>query len=349
VDTITGFPTTERGNNLLLVIADLCTRWKLLVAQQTKSAQETARNLWNCMCTFPLPKIGQSDNGTEFCNQIIKAIATLVGVDHRTIAAYNPRANGSAENSVGNAQRVLRKLSNGVMKDWDLYLPSVQLALNSKPNRSTKSSPASLLFGMNINAFANYNRANSKLLTENQLLERIKVIEELARPESVEVFRQAQKKRTAAANKAQRNTASLAVGTLVMLKDPTRTNEHQPVYLGPFRVVKQKRGGTYVLQNVDNSLYHCEPPRDQLKVIAGNANINVDDIYYVKKILDHKGAEAQRKYLIKWLNFPASDNSWEPSANLIGCETLLQDYWDTRATGVLGNSALQRAARARAK
>ena len=164
MDTITGFPTTERGNNVILVITDLCTRFKLLLPQQTKSATETAANVWKVFCTFPLPKIVQSDNGTEFCNQVIKSLFDLHGVDHRTIAAYNPRANGSAENAVGSCQQVLRKLTNGNMKDWDNFLPSAQLALNSKANRSTKSSPASLLFGLDVNAFADYDRATSKLL-----------------------------------------------------------------------------------------------------------------------------------------------------------------------------------------
>ena len=188
VDTITGFPTTTRGNNVILVITDICTRFKIFLPMQTKSALETARNLWQHFCTFPLPKIMQSDNGTEFCNKVIQEMLTLSGVLHKQIAAYNPRANGTAENAVGNGQKVLRKIVNGIMVDWDNHLPAVQLALNSKPNRSTLSSPASLVFGVNVNAFANYDKATSQLLTEHQLLERAKVFNDLIRPAVAEVF-----------------------------------------------------------------------------------------------------------------------------------------------------------------
>lgn len=330
VDTITGFPTTERGNNVIVVITDLCTRFKLIYAQQTKSAAETASNLWKCMCTFPVPKILQSDNGTEYCNAIVKELTKLLGVDHRRIAAYNPRANGTAENAVGNTQLVLRKLANGVMTDWDLYLPAVQLALNSKPNNSTRTSPASLLFGMNVNAFANYDKSNSRLLTVHQLLERQKVMVDLVRPAAASTFKTAQKKRTQRANSKRQIVPPVAVGSLVMLKDPTRSSKHQPIWIGPFRVVKQKRGGTYVLQNVDSSLYHREPPRDQLKIIDSKAEPALDNIYFVERILDHKGTGAARRFLIKWLNFPSSDNCWEPIENLVGCESLLTDYWATR-------------------
>ena len=288
IDLVSGLPTTERGNNYTLVITDICTRYKLLVAQQTKSAVETARNLWSVFCTFPIPKILQSDNGTEFVNSVVKEMLQLQGVEHRTIAAYNPRANGTAENSVGNSYKVLLKLLNGDMTDWDLRLPSVQLALNSKPNRSTKTSPASLLFGMDINAFANYDKATSKLLTVHQLMQRQKIIGDLVRPTANSNFKAAQTKRTASANKRIRQTPPLQVGTLVMLKDPTRTTKNQPLWIGPYRVVRQKKGGNYVLQCTDHSLYHREPPRDHLKVIDGKADVNLDDIYYVEKIVDHK-------------------------------------------------------------
>ena len=95
-----------------------------------------------------------------------------------------------------------------------------------------------------------------------------------------------------------------------MLKDPTRTNKHPPVWNGPYRVVRQKTGGTYTLQCVDNSFYHREPPRDHLKVIDARADLPLDDVYFVERILDHKGAPNKRFFLIKWLNFPSSDNSW---------------------------------------
>jgi hypothetical protein len=321
---------TPRGHNYVLVITDISTRFKLLLPQQTKSAAETARSLWSVFCTFPLPKIIQSDNGTEFCNQVIKEMSELLGVNHKQIAAYNPRANGSAENAVGNVQQILRKLTNGDLTDWDYYLPSVQLAINAKPNDSTLSSPASLLFGMNVNAFANYSRSNSRLLTNHQLMERAKIIADLVRPEAQAVFRAKQAKRTRQINEKLILSRPIPTGALVMLKDPTRSTKHDPYWIGPYRVVERKRSGNYVLQNVDHSLFHRQPPRDQLKVIDANSDVPFDDIYYVERIVDHRGPANRRQYLVKWLNYPSRYNTWEPTSNLTGCESYLEDYWATR-------------------
>lgn len=342
VDTFSGLVVSPRGHNYVLVITDLCTRYKLLIPQQSKSAAETARNLWAVFCTFPLPKIIQSDNGTEFCNSVIQEMSELLGVNHKQITAYNPRANGTAENAVGNAQQVLRKLTNGLIPDWDLFIPAVQLAINSKVNDSTKSSPASLLFGMNVNAFANYDRATSKLLTTHQLLERAKLMQDLVRPEALQVFRARQAKRTKQVNDKLVIAKPIPTGALVMLKDPTRSTKHDPYWIGPFRVVDRKRGGNYVLQNVDHSLYHRQPPRDHLKVIDAKAEVPFDDIYYVERILDHRGPPSRRSYLVKWLNYPASQNTWEPESNLSGSAKFLNEYWSTRTNMNLSAGASSR-------
>ena len=115
-----------------------------------------------------------------------------------------------------------------------------------------------------------------------------------------------------------------------MLKDNTKTSKHEPLWLGPYRIVQQRKGGTYVLQNPDNSLHHRQPPRDHLKVIDGSADINMDEIFYVERILDHKGPPSKRSYLVKWLNYPTTDNTWEPATNLVGSEAFLTEYWNVK-------------------
>lgn len=44
------------------------------------------------------------------------------------------------------------------------------------------------------------------------------------------------------------------------------------------------------------------------------------EVFVVEKILDKKiGTNGSIKYLVKWLNYPSRDNSWEPVDNLIDC------------------------------
>jgi hypothetical protein len=328
VDTITGLPTTPRGNNCILVIIDLFTRFTILYAQQTKSAVDTAWSLWQCFCLFPLPKIIQSDNGTEFVNSVLAELKKLLGVQHRLIAAYNPRANGSAENTVGNTQRVLRKITNGDLNDWDLHLPAVNLSLNTHLNAATQTTPSSVVFGVACNSFADYSRAESRLLSDQEFIERAEAIRTLVRPTIHEKFLAVRGRRVDAVNAQRAITDALPIGTQVMVADPVRSTKHQPFYTGPYTVVKQKRGGTYVLQDIDKSLFPRDVPRDQLKPIAGE--VPADDIYTVEKIIDHKGPANKRLFLVKWRGYPTSENTWEPESNLLTCQELLAQYWSFR-------------------
>ena len=49
-----------------------------------------------------------------------------------------------------------------------------------------------------------------------------------------------------------------------------------------------------------------------------------DDIFNVKRILDHKGDE--RKYLIWWEGYPKSEATWESTNNIFN-KLVIKEYW----------------------
>jgi hypothetical protein len=51
--------------------------------------ESIAATLWSLFCDFGVPKIIQSDNGTEFVNRCIKAMTSTFSIDHRCVAAYD--------------------------------------------------------------------------------------------------------------------------------------------------------------------------------------------------------------------------------------------------------------------
>ena len=50
------------------------------------------------------------------------------------------------------------------------------------------------------------------------------------------------------------------------------------------------------------------------------------EYYEVEKILDYQDS----RYLIKWKDYPDSDNSWEPEQNLEGCKDLVAQFHEER-------------------
>ncbi|KAF9970200.1 hypothetical protein BGZ65_011318, partial [Modicella reniformis] len=55
----------------------------------------------------------QSDNGTKFKNDLLKADTQKANVDHRFISPYHPRANGLSERLVQTAKQTVAKLIMG--------------------------------------------------------------------------------------------------------------------------------------------------------------------------------------------------------------------------------------------
>jgi hypothetical protein len=48
--------------------------------------------------------------------------------------------------------------------------------------------------------------------------------------------------------------------------------------------------------------------------------------FEVEKILDHRGNQHSREYLIKWKGYPDAENTWEPEPNLQNCKQIIQKY-----------------------
>jgi len=48
--------------------------------------------------------------------------------------------------------------------------------------------------------------------------------------------------------------------------------------------------------------------------------------FVVESIKDHRFRNDKMEYLVKWKNYPNSDNSWEPENHLINCTSILDTY-----------------------
>ncbi len=90
VDLIGPFKRSLRGNTFLLVVVDVFTKFVWLKPLLTKDRYDVAQALFDIFCLFGFPKILQSDNGTEFVNQILQAMQQIAGILQRLILAYNP-------------------------------------------------------------------------------------------------------------------------------------------------------------------------------------------------------------------------------------------------------------------
>jgi hypothetical protein len=322
--------TSPRGYNFVLVFVDVCTRFVILRALPNKSKLTIARRLWEIFTLLGFPMILQSDRGGEFMNGLLTALTKLMGVDHRLITPYHPQANGVAEVHVRISKVTLFKMAGSNLANFDLYLPAVQFAMNCKVSRLTKTAPFTHALMRPINPPADYRNARSELLDAKKLDELIEQAHSLIMPtisEGVRTQQAAMARRVDAKRRLHRD--SFPNGTFVMIKDMNRSSKHEPRWVGPYTVVDCTRAGNYTLVDSKKDLLKRPVPVDQMKLVAlpQEADVDTSQSYVVEDLLDHRGADGAREYLVKWAGYSDDHNSWEPEGNFDDVD-VIRRYWE---------------------
>ena len=159
-------------------------------------------------------------------------------IDHRLITPYHPRANGVAERFVQTMVQAIRKRLQGTKKEWDLYVPALQFAINCKVAAIHGSTPFSLMFGRQFNSLQDYQSTQVKLLTHQELKNRVDHLTRIVFPSISAKTNAVQKKVGDKFNKRTHAEDDLFPdGSYVMTVDVTRRNKLDPRYEGPYKVI----------------------------------------------------------------------------------------------------------------
>lgn len=326
VDHLT-LPTSDSGFNYVMVTYCPCSTFTILEAAVTKSAKETGLLLTQTCLNYGFPKTLQSDNGCEYVNQVIIEIKTTIGFDHRVTTPYNPKANGSAERTVGKTLSVLRKMLDGYQQSWPRYLKAVQYALNYKFNPLIGTTPFVAMFGRPTNPFKDYRELNIPARMDNPLAR----LEHLANIVHPALSDRANWSRGINAQHldSRHRIIDIPIGASVMTIDPIRSGKLSPTYEGPFKVIAKKRFA-YTLLDTDNKLLSRRFAPSQLKVIETPNNESVDSIVLeVGNILNHREDETapgKYEYLTTWKD-RTIDHEWIKSEDFHDIQPITT-YWN---------------------
>ncbi|KAJ8651366.1 hypothetical protein O0I10_013116 [Lichtheimia ornata] len=339
IDLASGFGTSNRGNNYLLVMVDVCTRFCVLHTLPDKSSDTVVQAVVNTFCDYGFPRYLQSDNGTEFVNTLMRKLQESAGFDHRLATPYHPRANGVAERFVQTTINVIRKCVEGSTKDWDLYVKPTQLALNNKVASRHGSTPFALMFNRAMNGFRDYsNDEIPRPLTEDELMDRIDLMSKTVFPaisERAQALAQLKKGK----HDTRYRIVQYPPGSKVMVKDMLRSKKLDPRYEGPYTVVKETKGGSYVLRDEQGLLAPRNYAPSQLKLVSEDELVDVNELYEhegkyytIQAIVDHRElAPGKYEYRVRWQGYTEADDTWEPPQSFHS-PTPITQYWDKLTT-----------------
>lgn len=99
---------------------------------------------------FGLPKIVQSDQGTNFMLRVFKQALKLLGITHRPSSCYHPESQGALERWHQMLKSMLRAYCFHFERDWDDGVPLVLFAVRKAAQESLGFSSSELVFGHTV-------------------------------------------------------------------------------------------------------------------------------------------------------------------------------------------------------
>ncbi|KAL3684965.1 hypothetical protein R1sor_002987 [Riccia sorocarpa] len=133
----------------ILVATDYLTR--MVEAEATKKDDVVTNAFFlfeYIICRYGCPLELVSDRGTHFINKTIDELTRQYDIKHRKTTPYNPKANGMTERSNRILCKVLKKVTQTYIHEWDKKIPSVLLAFSTAQKTTTKCTPYFLCYGL---------------------------------------------------------------------------------------------------------------------------------------------------------------------------------------------------------
>ena len=240
-------------------------------ALKKATAKSMSKFLWEeVFCRYGA--VGQitTDNGAEVQGAVTELMDRW-NIPHIKISAYNSKANGVVERGHFIIREAILKSCKHDIKEWPNHVHHAFFADKVTVRRATNFSPFYLLHGVDPVLPFDLSEASflvdgftKNMATEDLLALRIRQLEK--RPEDVE----------AAANTLKKNRLkskeqfekrflrrlvkdSYPPGTLVLVRNNTieksMNRKHKPRYNGPYEVVRRTTGGSYILQELDGTVW----------------------------------------------------------------------------------------------
>jgi len=146
---ITGkHPKSSRGNEYILTITDLFSKYSEAVPLKNHTAPTVAKALVeNFILRHGCPRALVSDLGREFESQLFQELCAILEIDKLRTTPYQQQTNGCAERFHRTLNSMLGKVVRESQRDWDEKLPYVMSAYRAAKHESTGYSPYELVYG----------------------------------------------------------------------------------------------------------------------------------------------------------------------------------------------------------
>jgi Chromo (CHRromatin Organisation MOdifier) domain len=335
-DFITDLPEND-GNNFIMVMVDhgLTKGVIFIPCNKTINALGVANlYLQHVYMRFSLSEKIISNRDPRFTSHLYQELGKLLGVKLVMSTTYHPQTDGETKRVNQELEVYLCMLCSNNPETWKQFLHTTEFTYNQKTHSSIKNSPFYLMMGYHPWAIPTAYEKTNFPAAEQRIAQLLRAKEALATHELA---------RQLMASWINKKFEPFKTGDKVWLESknlkigyPTR--KLSPKQEGPFIVQEVLSKLSYRLKLVPQWRIHLVFHTALLTPFKENethgANfltpppdlIEGQEEYEVEVIITHKKHGRGYQYLIKWIGYPTSENTWEPEANLKNAKELLKAY-----------------------
>ena len=250
IDFLSGIPTSTNGKNRILVVVDRFSKRAHFIACRKTDDQFDATNmLYRYVFAYHgFPESIVSDRDTLFTGKKYKELTKRLGIKLLMSSANHPQTDGQTERMNRTLIQLLRMYTSDRQVHWDRYLPQVEFVYNSTYNHAIKDVPFRVDLGYvpNEPLLDIFNETSARSVSAVDLTKILNSI--TLRTKDFLTEQQV----TMQDQNSQRQAVEYKIGDLVLLnRDAYFTkaaySKLQPIYLGPFKIVKKINDNAYEL------------------------------------------------------------------------------------------------------
>lgn len=150
IDCVGPLPRSKAGSNYLLTVMCQSTRYPAAYPLRSITTRSVVRALTQFISIFGIPKVIQSDQGSNFASHLFSQVLKQLRVKHNMSSAYHPQSQGALERFHQTLKSLLRGYCVELDQDWEEGLPWLLLAAREVVQDSTGFSPNELVFGHSV-------------------------------------------------------------------------------------------------------------------------------------------------------------------------------------------------------
>lgn len=321
-------PVSGVTYDAILVITDRNTKYAYMEPySETYTAEQLAYTFYRVIvANHGVPDEIISDRDKLFTSKFWTTLTALLGIKQKLSTAFHPQTDGQTERLNQVMETYLRCYVNYQQDNWVGLLPMAQFSYNSAATETTRVSPFYANYGYEPRAYQIPISITSEAQSARIQVDQLKSLQERLSEDIQFVTARS----ALYYNRHRSMEPTLKEGDKVYLirkniktKRPSTKLDHKK--LGPYKIKKVKSPVNYELSLPKNMNIHPVFHISLLELAPEGAppapNIEIDPVnpnaeYDVEEILDCRYVRQRVKYLVKWLDYPHSEDTWEPKENL---------------------------------